>query len=541
MKISLQKALSLFLTGSLSSPETTNSSERSNTLADEELAEMEMTRTEWDNLTKNSFKFKDSTLAQQADWDTLTGYIRNAELSMFDSLFSGIGAGFAKSLSFISGLGLASLSIALSTFSTIKKTPYLSTNFSFSNFGGRLVRAKLRFLDSIFSSVGEKGASLKTPSLLAGLVSLLSLNRVMQGKDDKSIEMPYATIGGTLGRTAIHHMESMLASKANELSSEKPSLAAFLASTITTLGLLAPKEVKGKKVPVETLEGLLSLVGPHFLDSLFTNIGNIFSPIINKPKNLLLSIIGFSSSLPILASIPKFWNHKASVPELEGKLIRSAFGTLDTIAFNSGNSVGNSKAGIPTAFGFLGLTYLACVSKQGEKALKNFKIPMNTVGSLFQRLPFDFIYSLISTAGNRLSKLIPAPLLVLLGPSISFKLSEQFKGINAKYDNCKGLMIRNAVHLWETILASAAYRTGKMISGNKEDSNTSGSLLGERWITDDGQIVLNMAIGKQIKQEKEKNILPIVISALGGIAFAKYISLPKNVFVNKREEQWQLN
>ena len=158
--------------------------------------------------------------------------------------------------------------------------------------------------------------------------------------------------------------------------------------------------------------------------------------------------------------------------------------------------------------------------KRLKDIFKGFKVPMNTVGSIFQRLPFDFVYSMISASGTKLSKFIPAPILVLVGPALSFRLGEQFKGISAKYDDFKGLMIRNATHLWETILASAAYRTGKMITRADKEVKTSGSLLGERWITDDGQIVLNMAMGKQMKQDKEKNIFSILLSGLLGVVFS---------------------
>lgn len=515
----LQKALSIYLTGSLPKPEPACKYKGNNHLTDEELAEMEMTRAQWNDLHENSYTFKNPTLAQKADWNTLTGYLRNAELGVFDSLFSGIGAGLAKKIPFVHGLALALLTLCASLTSLITKLPFLSTNFSFSDFGGRLVRSPLRMLDSIFSSIGEKGSAFSAPSLVGGSIGLLTLGRVLHGKDDKSIEVPYATLGGSGVRAPIHHLESMLASKANELSSNNESLASFVATSATTLGLLLPKEITEKELPVETLEGLFSLIGPHFLDSLFTNIGNAFSPQINKPKNLALAALGFAAGLPILSSIPKLWNYKAPMPKLGGKLIRSISSAFDAVAFNAGNSVGKGILGIPLSLGFIGLTYITSVSSEGKKLFKNFKVPMNTIGSLVQRLPFDFVYSMISTVGTKLSKLIPAPLLVLIGPALSFKMSNQFKDVDAKYDDFKGLMIRNSVHLWEAMLASAAYRTGKMLTGEKDNNDSSGALLGEQWITDDGQIVKNMAVGKQIKQNKNKSILNIVLSAIGGVVF----------------------
>jgi len=517
LKVTLQKAISFFLTGSTSCQDKTDFSQ--NNLTDEELEEMEMSRTEWDGLNNNSTRFNNPTLSLKADWNTMTGYFRNAELGVFDSLFSGIGSGLSKKMSFPSGFMLAGSVLGLSLLSTLKKLPFLSANFSFSDFGGRLTRALLRIFDSIFSSVGEKGAALNIPSLIAGSAGLASLGRVINDKDNKSVKIPYSTIGGTMGRTAIHHLESMLASKGNQLSNTDESLAAFTATTLATVGTMLPRNIKNKKVPVETVEGLSSLLVPHFLDSLFTNIGKSFSPIINKPQNLIIGILGYFASVPVLSNIKSFWNKKAPVPEIGGKAIRSAFGILDTISFNAGNYVGKTALGIPLSAAFAALTYFSCVSKNTEKLFKNFRIPLNTIGSLFQRLPFDFIYSMISSAGTTISKKIPAPILVLIGPALSFKAGNLFKGINAKYDESKGLMVRNTVHLWETILSSAAYRTGKMICGEAENHDSTGTLLGDRWITDDGQIVMNMALGKQMEDAESKNPVKVLLSTLGGIGF----------------------
>lgn len=519
MKISpLQKALNFYMTGSLNPPREEKFPGYNN-LTNEELNEMEMTRDEWENINKKSYKFKNPTLTLSCDWNTVTGYFRGAGLGVLDSFFSGLGSRIARKIPFPSGLSLAGLLLSTSLFSNFKKLPFFSTSFSFTDFGGRISRSTLRVFDSIFSFIGEEGAKLKLPSFASGLLGLFSLERILKEKYNKDARIPYSTIGGTLGRTAIHHMESMLASKANDLSAGSESGAAFLAASLTTLGLLLPNEIKTKNIPVETFDGLASLLGPHFLDSLFTNIGNAFSPIVNKPKNLFLSAIGFVASLPFLSSIRKFWDYKAPMPEFGGKLIRSINSAFEAIFFNAGNAVGKSILGAPLALVFAAFTYITCISKQGNKIFKSFKVPMNTVGSIVQRLPFDFIYSMMTTVGARLSKLIPAPLIVLLGPVVSFKLGEMHKGISAKYDDFKGLMIRNSIHLWESILSSSGYRTGKMILSDESDIESTGALLGEGWITDDGQIVKNMAIGKQINTSHEKSITKILASTFAGIVF----------------------
>lgn len=398
----------------------------------------------------------------------------------------------------------------------------MSLNFSFNDFGGRLIRSSLHLFDSIFSQIGEKGAKLKLPSLFAGGISLFGLGRVLTDTDNKKYTTPISTIGGTFGRTAIHHMESMLASKANEFSGECQSLSAFLATSGTTLGLLLPEKLKNQELPYQTIEGLFSLAGPHFLDSLFSNIGNAFSPALNKPKNLFLTAFGTAGFLPVLSKVSKLWNMDTPNKSLGGKLIRSIFKIPEVIAFNAGTFVGKSILGVPLSLAFVGLTSLTKF---------NFKFSLSKISGLSLRLPFDFLHSMISASGTTISKFIPAPLLVLFGPALTFKLSNVFKGTSAKYDEFKGSMLRSAAHLWESVLSSGAYKTGKMLGRMNENIESSGSLLADgRWITNDGQIVLSMANGKQIKQEKEKNIINILFSSIGGILFAAGVYLASKLF-----------
>lgn len=536
LKISFQKAISLFLTGSIPKQKLSIETKEFFCPTDEELTDMEMTRESWNHLQNNSIKFKDPTLSLGANWSTLSGYCRSSALSIFDSLFSGIGAGLSSKINFPMGFGLVSGSVLTSILSTVKNLPIISSNFAFDNYGGRLIRSALHIFDSAFSRIGEKGAQSQLPSIFAGLAGIFTLKRVVNNEHNESIKIPYGTIGGTIGRTAIHHAESMLGSKASQLSQNNPALGSFLATSTTTLGLLLPKDITEKNIPIETLEGLSSLVVPNFLDSLFSNIGNAFSPIFKK--NLILSSLALLSPIPILKLFPKIWNYKAPMSKLGGKLIRSAFNTFEAVSFNSGNSLGNSVLGIPLSIGFGLLTYLTCASKDFSNKFKNSKIPFDNVGSLFQRLPFGFLYSMTSAAGKKLSNFLPAPIVTLLGPALSFQIGERFKGIDAKYDEFKGLMIRNSTHFFESAMASAAYKTGRMLTGNNDDSHSSGSLFGERWITDDGQIVQNMAMAKQMDNEEEKNILNIILSALGGIAFAfgaKHLLNGQKVHVEKKK------
>ena len=160
-------------------------------------------------------------------------------------------------------------------------------------FGGNLIRGPLHIFDSIFSTIGEQGSKYTLPSLLAGGVSVLSLVRTVLEKDNKEFTLPFDTVSGTLGRTAIHHMDSMLASKAAQISNSHHTAGSFLASSLTTLGLLAPDSVKKKVLPWNTHEGFIAQGGSNFLDSLFSNIGNSFSCLLNSSRNNSLSIALF--------------------------------------------------------------------------------------------------------------------------------------------------------------------------------------------------------------------------------------------------------
>jgi len=523
LKILFQNLLSLYLTGSANSSFVSKKEKTTECpYSEEELAELEMTSQEWKDSQENCFKFKEQALCQEADWDTFSGYMRNSGLGTFDSLFSGIGSGFVSDLNFASGVKLAGLSLLTSFASQTKNIPLLSTNFSLFDFGGRLVRAPLHIFDSAFSLIGEKGSEINLPSILAGSVSLFGLSRVLTKNDSERFKLPNTTIGGTLGRTAVHHLESMLASKASQLSGQNQTGSAFLATSATTLGLLLPKGLKDTKLPYRTFEGLISQGSTHFLDSLFSGIGNSFSRLLNTPKNLFLGALSLSVGLTAIGSLSKIKNFRASYSQLGGRLIRSILHVPETFVFNAGNILGSSSLGMPLSLGFTGLTSFTCFTKSGESILKNFKVPIGTLGGQFQRLPFDFIHSTISASAMQLSKLIPAPLLVILGPALSFKLGEKIKNTNAKYTDLKGLMIRNTTHLWETILSNAAFKTGRMVTNNSEESSSSGSVLADgRWLTNEGQIVPTMAIGKQMKSSSEENnIKGVILGALGGIGFA---------------------
>jgi len=518
--ISFQKAISLYLTGRTTLPENVLSTESGPaSLTKQELDDMEISsHEEYVKSKEESFKFQNPTLNLEADFNTVHGWFRMSGLGVINSFFSGIGTGFGSKINFLSGLGLAGVSLIASL---LKKVPFLSTKFSIMGFGGNLIRGPLHIFDSIFSTIGEHGSKYNLPSLIAGSLSLLSLQRTLNDSNNKSLELPFDTVSGTLGRTAIHHIDSMLASKASQVSSENKSLGTFLASSLTTMGLLLPDELKKKKIPWNNHEGFIAQGSSNFIDSLFSNVGNSFTSLLNNSRNIALGTSGVLLGMPLLGSLLNTLNYHIPFGTLEGRLVRGIFHAPDNLVFNLGSLLGNSVLGIPLSLGFCGLTYLTCVSKKGKDAIKNFDISRDKIGGLFQRLPFDLIYSMISASGVKLSKLVPAPLLLLLGPALSFQIGEKFKNIQSKYDDFKGLMLRNSVHLWETTLARAAYRTGRMLTGTADEDTSSGSILSDgRWLSDDGRIVPTMAIGKQLKESSENNFMDIIFSALSGIGFA---------------------
>lgn len=519
MKVSLNNLASLYLTGSLK-PDTAldQEAEQSMSLTDQELDDMEMNRNEYEESENQCTKFNSSILNKKANLNTVSGQFRLSGLGAINSFFSGIGTGFGSKINFLSGFGLAGASLGAAYF---KNLPLLSKKHSIFGFGWSLIRGPLHIFDSIFSLIGEHGSKYTLPSIFAGAVSLFSINRTLNNKDNKSFELPVDTIGGTLGRTAIHHMDSMLASKAAQIFNSNQSFGSFLASGLTTAGLLLPEESRKKQLPWNTFEGFVSQGSSHFIDSLFSSIGNVFSSSFDSTKKIILGSLGVLAGMPALGTLLNKNNYKVPFGTLEGRLVRGIFHAPESLVFNIGRGIGNSIFGIPMSIGFAALTYFTCLSNKGKNIIKNVDISRDKIGGLLQRLPFHFLYSIISTSGVKLSKLIPSPLLLAIGPALSYKLGERFKNVDSKFDDLKGLMLRNTVHLWETTLARAAYNTGRMLTGTEDEHNSSGSVLGDgRWLSDDGQILPTMAIGKQINETDNQSILNTLLSGLGGIGIA---------------------
>ena len=524
MQISLQKAFSLYLTGSLREHNTThiNAHSEMENLTTQELDDCEMSQKEFVESETNGFQFKNQTLNLKANLNTLTGQFRFAGMGVINSLFSGIGAILAKKINLTLGFGLAASAFGASF---IKNVPFLSRKFSIFSLGSNSIRGSLHILDSIFSRVGEEGAKYTLPSILAGGVSLFSTYRSVNNKDNKSLSLLNDTISGILGRTSIHHLDSMLASKATEISTNHNELGAFLATSLSTAGLLIPKNLRTNKMQWDSLEGFIGQGGSKFIDSLFATIGHSVSSTLNSTKKLAFGALGITAGLPLLGSFLNSLNYQIPFGTLEGRVIKGILNLPETVAFNLGDSTGNSLLGIALSLGLAGLTYLTCFSKKGKDLITNKEISSTSLGGELQRLPFlHFMNAAISSSAMKLSNFIPAPLLVLFGPALSFQIGEKVKNTSAKFGELKGLMLRNSVHIWDSILSRSAYKTTEMVFGKDEDESYSGNLItdggGTSWLTEDGRKVNSMAIGKQLNQTGESNLLNIFLSGLGGIGFS---------------------
>ena len=539
MQISLQKALSFYLTGSLkkydpacrdvachspakqgerASPPAGNVS---TTLTTQELDDCEISEKEFLDAEINGYKFQDQTLNIKANLNTLTGQFRFAGTGVINSLFSGIGALLAKKINLISGFGLATAALGASF---LKDIPFLSKKFSILSLGANSMRGSFHILDSILSRVGEEGAKYTLPSILAGVASLFSAYRSVNNKDNKSLSLPNDTIAGILGRTSIHHLDSMLASKAGEISTNHNELGAFLATSLSTAGLLIPKNLRTNKMQWDSLEGFVAQGGTKFIDSLFASIGHAFTSTFNSTKKTALGALGVTAGLPLLGSLINSFNYQIPFGTLEGRIVKGILNLPETIAFNLGDSIGNGMLGIPLSLGFAGLTYFTCFSDKGKHLIKNCEISTTSLGGELQRLPFlHFMNSIISASAMKLSNLIPAPIVTLFGPAISFQIGEKLKNIPAKFGDLKGQMLRNSVHIWDSILSRSAYKTTEMILGKDEDESYTGNIVSDGgstyWLTEDGRKVSSMAIGKQLNQKSESNILNTVLAGLGGIGF----------------------
>lgn len=442
---------------------------------------------------------------QNTDWDTFSGSMRNSAASIFDAVFSSIGSKIAQNLGLSSKLAITFGTFVSSMLANEIKIPFISNKISMFNYAGRLLRAPLHIFDSVFSVVGESWSGSGFANLMTLGLSALGLKNSLKNPDDfkENADLDYQTINGTLGRSSLHHFQSLTSSFAQNIYKKSPVLGSLVTIVFTAIGLKLPDSIKSHHLSWKSVNGLLAQNLFHFSDSLYTGLGSLISQGLLKSKLFSLAFISGILGLSLNTKFKDLMPHKLIFTEVNAKILRSIIHTLDTVVFNLGTEFSKTKL----APLFLGLYSLitAGSSLTDSKFLPkipDFKIPMNTVGGLLQRLPFDFIESVISASSNNLSRKIPAPFLVLFGPALSYKIGNVFKNAKTPFNTSTGLMLKHLIHFWDNLLTGSGYRMGNSLMNlilPNSDKAYSGSILSDgRWMTDQGRIVSKMALGKQL-------------------------------------------
>lgn len=496
---SLHKICSLYLFGQTELPETETHFDINQFYDRDELDELELKSIEPEaRPTKALDKLN-------TDWDTLPGSLRNSGIGVLDAFFSSIGSRLTENLNFKSKAGITLGTFCSSIAANKIKIPILSNKISLFNYSGRLMRAPLHIFDSTFSAIGESWSDSSLGNILTLGLSALGLKNSLKNPDDfyENNDLDYQTINGTLARSSLHHLQSLASSFAQNIFKLSPILGTATTLALTGAATKLPKSIKNHHISWKSINGLLSQNIFHFTDSLYAGLGSLASKVLLKSK---LASIGF---LPVLLglsknkNLEKIMSTKLNFTKFDTKAIRSMMHGLDTVTFNLGTAFAGSSLALP----FLGLYSLLSYSSSLAKDSKlpkipEFKIPLNQVGALIHRLPFDFVESVISESSNKLSRKIPAPILFLLGPALSFKMGNVFKDAKTPFNTSTGLLLKHLIHFWDNLLTSSGYQTAKSLTNLvMPDSNkqSSGSILSDgRWLTNEGRIISKMALGKQL-------------------------------------------
>ncbi len=495
----LHQLCSLYLFGQPNLPKAEDSFDINTFYDREELDELELHSFEHEN-KPNNILFNLNT-----DWDTFPGSMRNSAASLFDAFFSSIGTSATEKLGFKSKLSLSAGTFLSSVLANKIDIPLLSSKISMFNYAGRLLRAPLHLFDSSFSAIGESWSESSLGNITALGLSVLGLkNSLKDPKDfEEHNELDYQTINGTLARSSLHNLQSLTSSFAHNIYKFNPIL-----GTATTLGLTAlnfqlPKEISEHHLSWKSINGVLGQNIFHFTDSLYAGLGSLISKALTKSKIASIAFLPAVLGLSFNKRLKDIMSKKLVFTEFNAKTIRSTMHALDTITFNLGTAFAKTPFALPFLGAYSLLSYSSSlVQNSSLPKIPEFKIPLNEVGSLIQRLPFDFVESVISETSNKLGQKIPAPLLFVLGPAISFKLGNLFKDAKTPFNTSTGLLLKHLIHFWDNLLTSSGYKTGKALTNlvlPRSDKANSGSILSDgRWLTSEGRIVSKMALGKQL-------------------------------------------
>lgn len=485
------KIINFLFTGSVKDPETSSVYNPSHHYDQEELKELEID-------SKKIFKTQTALNSLSTDMDSSIGSLNVASISTWDSVFSSLGSALSQKLSDRVKLAFSGVSFLASVLASKIKIPILSDEINFFSFGGRLLRSPLHIFDSFFSVLGENWSKSKLAPRLAFGASALALGKSLIKNDkDAGIEFHYQSINGTIGRSVIHHVQSMLASSAKNLFERSPWFSSLAAAGAIVGSQLLPIKLKEKEISWKTLDGILGQSIFHMEDSILASMGSKAANGIYKFFHGSKIGTVFSAGLTLIGinffrernRDSKFMKRKFPFPQFYGKQIRSLIHLPESFIFKLGSELGKSKLG-------LGLTALIMLNAYGDE---NHKIPLNTFEGLTARLPHDMVQASLSQAANTLSEKLPAPLVTVLGPMASHHLAKIFRAKSTKFNENHGLIRKNLIYFWENLLSSAAYKTGRKLAPTlSKEKEYTGSLLADgRWITKDGRITPSMILGKQ--------------------------------------------
>lgn len=493
----LPRLSSLYFFGQPDFPQAEKSFDIKDHYDSDELNELEIDSNEPKTKSTNPF------FHLNLDWDTFAGSLRNSGIGTLDAFFSSIGANIAQHLGFKTKLAMTLGTFMTSMFANKVKIPFISDKISVFHYAGRLARSPLHIFDSIFSVVGESWSDSALGNFIALGMAALGLNNSLKNFHADTNDLDYQTVNGTLGRSSLHHLESLTSSFAQQLYKLSPILGTAVTLGFTGLFMKLPERIKQHNLSWRSVNGILSQNLFHFMDSLHAGFGSLISAGLAKSK-----IMGLFAGLGIAAlsfskNLENHFPQKLVFTELGSKTFRSVFHILDTIVFNLGTEFAKSNLALPFVALYSLLSYNSSILKNPNlPQIPEFKIPMNTVGGLLRRLPFDFVESVISASSNKIANYIPASLLVAFGPALSFKLGNLFRESKTSYNSSTGLVLRHTIHFLDNLLTKAGYRAGQSLMNcilPKSKKQFSGSLLSDgRWITQEGRIIPRMPLAKQL-------------------------------------------
>jgi len=440
------------------------------------------------------------------DWDTGRGSLRNSAVGLFDAFFSSLGNGISAlcpdyiKVALSVKVFLGSLVFNSDIFKNLKK------DISINTLAGRLIRSPFHVFDSLFSVSGQVLSKNTFFAPFALLMSSLGALNSYLNKNSSILnpEIHYANIPGTLGRSALHQFSSCLSNKLSEICNKNILLNTLLAGLSLIVFQLTPQAFKKHDINWKNLDGLLAQNVFHMSDSIFASLGTNVFKLINNSSLALGSILAGTLGLAVSTNFVKspylinFLNQEFVFTRVDSKFYRSITHLLDSLVFNIGTKLGSTNYA-----GFMSLAYILGVAGADGfvKNLNNRKISMNTLAGLAQRLPFDFVETIISASSNKLAVKIPPIIGMFLGPALSFRLGELSKNKSTQFNTLAGLLNKHMIHFWDNLMSTSGYNFGQTLIGliSNKEKLSKGSLLSDgKWITPDGRIVPKMVLGQQL-------------------------------------------